>query len=123
VHISVGKDERFVRAADDLHAQLHVSMIQAALGTTVAFSTLDGDETVAILAGTNTGHVIRLRGRGVPHMRGRGRGDVLVDVVVDTPTGLTKEQQEMLRRIAAERGEQIAPPDEGLMTRLRSALG
>jgi molecular chaperone DnaJ len=112
-----------VRTADDLHAQLHVSMIQAALGTTMAFSTLDGDETVSIPAGTNTGHVIRLRGRGVPHMRGRGRGDLLVEVVVDTPTGLTKAQQEMLRRIAAERGEQVAPPDEGLMTRLRSALG
>jgi molecular chaperone DnaJ len=56
-------------------------------------------------------------------MRGRGRGDLLVEVVVDTPTGLTRAQQEMLRRIAAERGEQVAPPDEGLMTRLRSALG
>jgi molecular chaperone DnaJ len=123
VHLSVYEDERFVRTADDLHAQLHVSMIQAALGTTMAFSTLDGDETVSIPAGTNTGHVIRLRGRGVPHMRGRGRGDLLVEVVVDTPTGLTKAQQEMLRRIAAERGEQVAPPDEGLMTRLRSALG
>jgi molecular chaperone DnaJ len=123
VHLSVKEDERFVRTADDLHAKLHVSMIQAALGVTLVFSTLDGDETVSVPAGTNTGHVIRLRSRGVPHMRGRGRGDLLVEVVVDTPTGLTKAQQEMLRRIAAERGEQVAPPDEGLMTRLRSALG
>jgi len=122
VHLSVRDDERFVRQGIDLHAQLHVSMIQAALGATVAFATLDGEEALTVPAGTQTGHVIRLRSRGVPQVRGRGRGDVLVEVVVDTPTGLTKAQEEMLRRIAAERGEQIAPPDEGLMSRLRSAL-
>ncbi|MGA2036571.1 MAG: J domain-containing protein [Acidimicrobiales bacterium] len=123
VHLSVREDERFVRSGLDLHAQLHVSMIQAALGATAAFSTLDGEKTLPIPAGTHTGHVIRVRGHGVPHVGGRGRGDLLVEVVVDTPTGLTKTQQEMLRRIAAERGEQIAPPDEGLMARLRSTLG
>jgi molecular chaperone DnaJ len=123
VHLSVREDERFIREGDDLHARLHVSMIQAALGATMAFSTLDGEEELPIAAGTQTGHVIRLRGRGVPHVRGRGRGDLMVEVVVDTPTGLTKTQQEMLRRIAAERGEQISPPDEGIMARLRSTLG
>jgi molecular chaperone DnaJ len=123
VHLSVTEDERFTREGDDLHAQVHVSMIQAALGATVAFSTLDGDEQLQIAAGTQNRHVIRLRGRGVPHVRGRGRGDLEVEVVVDTPTGLTKAQQEMLRRMAAERGEQISPPDEGIMARLRSTLG
>lgn len=123
VHLSVREDERFVRAGNDLHSQVHVSMIQAALGTTVQFETLDGSETLPITAGTQTGHVIRLKGRGVPNVRGRGRGDLLVEVVVDTPTGLTKSQVDMLRSIAAERGERIAPPDEGLMARLRSALG
>lgn len=123
VHLSVLEDQRFVRAGADLHVQLHVSMVQASLGATVELSTLDGEETLPIPAGTQTGHVIRLRARGVPQVRGRGRGDLLVEVVVDTPTGLTKEHEEMLRRIAAERGEQVGPPDEGLMSRLRSAFG
>lgn len=123
VHLSVKQDERFVRSGNDLHAQLHVSMIQAALGTTVRFETLDGEETIPVAAGTQNGHVVRLRGRGVPHVRGRGRGDLLVEVVVDTPTGLTKSQEEQLRQMAAERGEEISPPDEGFISRLRSAFG
>lgn len=123
VHLSVKEDERFVREGNDLHAKLHVSMIQATLGTTMRFETLDGDETILVPAGTQNGHVVRLRGRGVPYVRGRGRGDLLVEVVVDTPRGLTKAQEESLRQIAAERGEAITPPDEGLMSRLRSAFG
>ena len=73
--------------------------------------------------GTQTGHLVQLRGRGVPHVRGRGRGDLVVQVVVDTPTELTKAQEELLRQLAAERGEEVGPPDEGLMSRLRSAFG
>ena len=52
-----------------------------------------------------------------------GRGDLLVHVVVETPTKVTKAQEELLRRLAAERGEDVAPLDEGLMSRLRSAFG
>lgn len=123
VHLAVRPDDRFVRQGSDVHADLHVSMTQAALGSTLVFETLDGDEPLPVPAGTQTGHVIKLRGRGVPHVRGRGRGDLLVQVVVDTPTGLSKTQEELLRRLAAERDEAIAPPDEGLMARLRSAFG
>ncbi|MGH9028589.1 MAG: DnaJ C-terminal domain-containing protein, partial [Acidimicrobiales bacterium] len=123
VHLSVREDPRFERVGHDLHSQVHVSMAQAALGTTVQFETLDGEEVVSVPSGTQTGFVVRLRGRGVPHVRGRGRGDILVEIVVDTPTGLTKAQIELLRQLAAERGEQVAAPDEGLMARLRSALG
>ncbi|HTZ08325.1 MAG TPA: molecular chaperone DnaJ [Acidimicrobiales bacterium] len=123
VHLSVRPDDRFVRDGDDLHAELHVSMAQAALGVSAAFETLDGAETIAVAPGTQTGHVVRLRGRGVPHVRGRGRGDLLVTVAVDTPTALTKAQEELLRKLAAERGEDVAPADEGLLSRLRSAFG
>jgi molecular chaperone DnaJ len=123
VHLAVRPDEAFVRSGDDVLADLHVSMAQAALGATPDFETLDGTETLAVHPGTQTGHVIRLRGRGVPHVRGRGRGDLVVQVVVDTPTRLTKAQEELLRRFAAESGEAVGPPDEGLMARLRSAFG
>jgi len=123
VHLSVRPDDRFVRHGDDLRSELAVSMAQAALGAAVAFETLDGTESLAVAPGTQSGHVMRLRGRGVPHVRGRGRGDLLVHVVVETPTKLTKEQEELLRRLATERGEDVTPPDEGLMSRLRSAFG
>ena len=123
VHLAVQTDDRFVRHGADLGADLHVSMTQAALGALVNFATLDGEETLTIPAGTQTGHTIRLRGRGIPHVRGRGRGDLLVSVVVDTPTALTKNQEELLHRLAAERGETVAAADEGLLSRLRSAFG
>jgi len=66
--------------------------------------------------------VFRLRGRGVPHLDGRGRGDLLVQVMVDTPTHLAAEQQELLRRFAAERGEAVAPADSRLFGKIRSAF-
>ena len=100
-------------------------MLGAAKGDHVTISA-EGEgaaETLAVHPGTQSGHLMRLRGRGVPHVRGRGRGDLVVQVVVDTPTNLTKAQQELLRQFAAESGEDVGPPDEGLMSRLRSAFG
>jgi len=123
VHLAVRPDERFSRSGDDLEALLPVSMTQASLGATVEFETLDGAEQIAVAPGTQSGAVVRLRGRGVPHVRGRGRGDLLVHVAVETPKDLTKEQEELLRRLAVERGEEVAAPEEGLLSRLRSAFG
>ena len=71
----------------DLVDELHIPFTQAALGAVLPFETLDGDEDLVIPRGTQTGRVFRLRGRGVPHVQGRGRGDLLVQVVVDTPDG------------------------------------
>jgi molecular chaperone DnaJ len=123
LHLSVRPDEVFSRSGDDVQADLHISIAQAALGATPEFETLDGTETLAVHPGTQNGHLIRLRGRGVPHVRGRGRGDLVIQVVVDVPTNLSKAQEDLLRRFAAESGEDVGPPDEGLMSRLRSAFG
>lgn len=123
VRLVVRPDPRFERQGDDLHAELHVPMTQAALGATVAFETLDGHEEIVVAPGTQSGTQVRLRARGVPHVRGRGRGDMVVTLVVDTPRELTKTQQELLRQLAAERGEEVAAPGEGILSRLRSALG
>ena len=101
---------------------LHLPVAQAALGAHLRYETLDGTEDLVVPTGTQSGRVFRLRGRGVPHVDGRGRGDVLVQVMVDTPTGLTPEQEELLRRFAAERGEEVAPPDTRLLARIRSAF-
>ena len=123
VHLAVRADERFTRAGDDLRADLHVPVVQAALGATVDFETLDGPEQIPVHPGTQTGHLVKLRGRGVPHVRGRGRGDLVIQVVVDTPTEMSKAEESLMRQLAAARGHDVGPPDEGLMRRLRSAFG
>ena len=122
VHLRVRPSERFERVGYDLVHELHVSVAQAALGAHLTFETLDGTEDLVLAPGTQTGTVLRLRGRGVPHVQGRGRGDLVVSVVVDTPTGLTPAQEDLLRRLAAERDEDVAPPDTGLLARIRSAF-
>ena len=98
-------------------------MTQAALGTELVIETLDGDESISIPAGTQSGKVLRLRGRGVPQVRGRGRGDLHVRVFVDTPTGLTKEQEQLLRELAESRGEHLADEEHGIISRIRSSFG
>ncbi len=122
VHLRVRPHERFERQGYDLVHQLHLSVAQAALGAQLTLETLDGTEELMVQPGTQNGRVFRLRGRGVPHVEGRGRGDVLVQVVVDTPTELTPAEDELLRRFAEGRGEEVAPPESGLFSRIRGAF-
>jgi molecular chaperone DnaJ len=122
VQVRVHPHPRFQRNGDDLVHELHLPVTQAALGAVIPFETLDGSEDLVVPRGTATGKVFRLRGRGVPHVRGRGRGDLLVSVVVDTPTDLEPEVEEALRRIAEVRGEDVAPADRGFFSRIRSAF-
>ena len=122
VHLTVRPHDRFARQGYDLVHELHVPVTQAALGAHIPFETLDGTEDFVLPAGTQTGRVFRLRGRGVPHVDGRGRGDLLVRVAVDTPTDLSKEEDEVLRRLAALRGDDVAPVDTGLFSKIRSAF-
>jgi len=98
-------------------------LAQAALGTEVELNTLDGPYELSVPAGVQTGRVLKVAGHGVPRLRGGRRGDILVSVFVDTPVKLSKEEDELLRKLAALRGEQVQPPDPGLLSRLRSAFG
>jgi molecular chaperone DnaJ len=122
VHLRVRDHPRFERAGLDLHHDLHIPFTQAVLGAHLPFETLDGEEDLVIPKGTQSGRTFRLRGRGVPHVHGRGRGDLVVTAVVDTPTDLDQEQDELLRRLAELRGEEVAPPDKGVFSKLRSAF-
>jgi molecular chaperone DnaJ len=122
VHLRVRPHERFERSGFDLVHELHIPVTQAALGAHLRYETLDGTEDLVVPAGTQTGRVFRLRGRGVPHVEGRARGDLLVTVVVDVPSDLSPVEEELLRRLAAERGDDVAPPDAGLFSRIRSAF-
>ena len=122
VHVKVDGHQRFQRQGYDLVHELHVPFTQATLGAQFAFETLDGTEDLVLPRGTQTGRVFRLRGRGVPHVEGRGRGDLLVQIVVDTPTELSGEQEEILRQLAELRGDDVAPADSGFFSRIRSAF-
>ena len=122
VHLDVRPHPRFRRQGYDLVHELHLPVTQAALGVSIQFETLDGTEDLVVPPGTQTGRVFRLRGRGVPHVDGRARGDLLVQVVVDTPEALSPAQDGLLRQLAAERGEDVAPPDTGVLSRIRSAF-
>lgn len=122
VHLRVAAHDRFARQGYDLVHELHVPMTQAALGAHLSFETLDGEEDLVVPPGTQSGRVFRLRGRGVPHVEGRGRGDLLLSVVVDTPTELSKAAEDLLRQYATERGEEVASPDTGLFSKIRSAF-
>ena len=122
VHVKVAAHDRFERRDDDLVHQLHIPLTQAALGAHLPFETLDGSEDLVIPGGTQSGRVFRLKGRGVPHVQGRGRGDLLVQVVVDTPSKLSAEEDELLRDLARLRGDDVAPPGDSLFTRIKSAF-
>jgi molecular chaperone DnaJ len=120
--------EVFEREGDDLHCQLRLPMTSAALGTKVTLKTLDGEEELHVKAGTQSGQVLTLRGRGVPHLsRGVGRGDLHVHVQVLTPTRLDDDQERLLRELAERRGETSpngagAAAGAGLFSRLRDAF-
>jgi molecular chaperone DnaJ len=122
LHTRVRPHDRFRRNGQDLIADLHVTMTQAALGAHLTVETLDGAEDLALPPGTQSGRVFELRGRGVPGGRGRARGDLLLQVFVDTPTDLGKEEEELLRRLAALRGEDVAPAETGFLSRIKSAF-
>ena len=87
----------FSREGDDIVCQIPISFPQAALGTEMEIPTLHGKRKLSIPRGTEYGDIFRLRGEGFPRLRGNGRGDQLVQVIIKTPKNLTKRQEEMLR--------------------------
>jgi molecular chaperone DnaJ len=141
VEIHVAKHDTFSRQGNDLHCAVTVPMTAAALGTTLTLPTLEADlvpegeepegiETTFELdlrPGTQSGTDHVLRGRGVPGLRG-GRGNLIVTVAVETPTKLDPAQEDLLRQLAALRGEeapegQLRPASKGVFGRLRGAFG
>lgn len=122
VHVRVRPHPTFRRDGDDLVHELHVPFTQAALGAHLEYDTLDGPEDLVIPRGTESGTTFRLRGRGVPHVRGRGRGDLRVDVVIDVPDDLDEAQEDLLRQLAEMRGEAVAEPDQGFFSKIKSAF-
>ena len=98
VVVDVEPDKIFQRDGQNLLISREISMVQAALGCTIDIPSLDGDIPLTIPKGTQSGTVIRQAGKGLPYINRRQTGDLLVTITVRTPTGLSDEQEELLRR-------------------------
>jgi molecular chaperone DnaJ len=117
VILRVQADERFERDGADLHAEVAVSFPQLALGDTIEVPTLDGDGAVEIPAGTQPGETIALRGRGMPRIDGRGRGNIVAHLKLVVPSSLSEEEEAHLRAYATSGGQSISPERGGFFKR------
>ena len=99
----------FTRDGTEILCEMPITFAQATLGASIDVPTLDGPAKLKIPAGTQSGKVFRMKGKGVPVLQGSGRGDQHVRVLVETPTHLSKEQKELLERFAALSGEDTHP--------------
>ncbi len=122
VHLRVRPHDRYRREDDDLVTEVPISIAQASLGTTIKLETLDGDEDLAVPAGTQPGHQFVLRGRGVPRLQSRGRGDLRAIVVVEVPTKLSDTEAGLLREFAEGRGETVGETGTSLFSKIKSAF-
>jgi len=124
VVLHVKNHEFFQRRGDDILLEMEINIAQAALGDEIVVPTVDGEEQLVINAGTQSGTVFKLRGRGVPHLRRSGRGDQLVIVHVAIPTRLSNEQKKILESLAETLGKEVIPQREkSILGQLKDALG
>ena len=125
LQINVKPHELFRRDEDDLLLDLDLNFAQVALGDEIEIPTIDGEpHELRIPAGTQTGELFIVKGSGVPHLRGNGRGDMIVRANVITPKNLTKDQKELLKQLASSMGSTVKPQeDRGLMGKIKDALG
>jgi molecular chaperone DnaJ len=117
VVIHVEPHETFRRQDDDILAAVPVTYSQATLGGQIEIPTLEGPDVLEIPAGTQSGREFRVTGKGVPHLRGRGRGDLRIIVYIETPSKISKEQEELLRRLAELEGAKVTPKKKGFFSR------
>jgi len=104
VNIRVKPHKKFTREGDLILSEEHVGMVEAALGTEIEVETVDGPVRMKVPAGTQSGSDFKLSSHGVPHLRGNSRGAHIVTILVDTPTKLSKQQQELLQAFQANSG-------------------
>ncbi|MBX5480845.1 MAG: molecular chaperone DnaJ [Myxococcaceae bacterium] len=123
VVIHVREHPIFVREDSEVLCEVPISFTQAALGANIDVPTLDGKVKMKIPAGTQTGKVFRLKGKGIPRLRGGGRGDQHVRVVIETPTSLTKQQRELLEKFAEISGEETHPQSKNFFAKVRELFG
>ena len=118
--IRVKPHEFFERDGRDLVCRVPITFSQAALGAEIEVPTLDGRETLTVPRGTQSGDVLTLKGRGMPDVRTQRRGDLLVQIVVETPKKLTPRQEELFRELAEIDQENVSPQRKSFLERVRS---
>ncbi|MFC1631657.1 molecular chaperone DnaJ [Candidatus Omnitrophota bacterium] len=119
IAIYVKPDDIFERHGNDLLCSVPISFTQASLGAEIEVPTLNGRVKMRVPAGTQSGKIFRIRGKGVPDVHGYGRGDELVQVKVETPTGLNAKQRKLLQEFAAACGENVHPLTSLFMDKVR----
>ena len=123
VVLFVQEHEFFERQENNVYCTIPVSFPQAALGTEIKVATLDGEETLEIPEGTQSGSIFRLRGKGIPSLNGKGRGDQFVTVNIETPTKLSREQKKLLEQFAEVSKIENKPLEKRILDRVKDIFG
>jgi len=119
VALTVKPHKFFDRDGQDLHCQIPISYSQAALGAEISIPTLEGEAMLKVPEGTQSGKEFRMRNKGVPYLNEHGRGDLIVQVVVQTPKKLTRVQKELLRQLGETITVENAPTERGLFGKVK----
>jgi molecular chaperone DnaJ len=117
VFIHVKEHEFFRRHGDDIVVEVPITYTVAALGGQITIPTLEGPEPFQVPKGTQSGQQFRIPHKGMPHLRGRGRGDLIPILYIETPTKLSKEEEDLLRRLAEIEGSKVSPKKKGFFMR------
>ncbi len=121
--VRVHPHKYFRRRDNDILLDLNVNVAQATLGAEVKVPTVDGDVKLKIPAGTQPGKIIRMRGKGVPHLRSSSRGDQLVIINITIPKKLDPEERDLFEQLAAKMDSKVLPQERGFLDRLKNVLG
>lgn len=123
VVIRVEPHHLFTRRGDDIICQIPISFVQASLGAQIEAPTLNGKVSLKIPAGTQSGKFFKLRGKGVPNVYGRGRGDEHIQVIVETPSKLNQKQRSLLEEFAEVSGEEVHPISKNFWDKTKELFG
>jgi molecular chaperone DnaJ len=120
VLIKLKKHNFFEREGKDLICQVSLSFPKAALGSEVKIPTLDEDEILTIPPGTQPGHILKIKGKGIKDVHRQSKGDLYIKINVKTPENLTKKQKELLREFAQARGENLDTIDRNILDKVKN---
>lgn len=121
IFVTVKQHRVFKRQQETIHCKVPINIAQAALGATIEVPTIDGGKAdVVVPAGTQHGHQIRVKGKGMPHLRGSSRGDMLVELSLEVPVNLTKKQKELLQEFSSDlTKEKNTPLSHGFFSKVK----
>ncbi len=123
VRVDVKPHDLFERRGDDVYYELPINFVQAALGDEIQVPTLEGKVKLKIPEGTQPGDSLRLKNKGINHLRSSGRGDQYIKIKVVIPKTLNSEQKELLQKFAKISGDEINPESKSFFSRVKDAFG